>query len=167
MRAQKDSNFVNNVNENVIHGNRKQNSNGNISFRHELNKKPRSTSFNFILSLNSKMPVKDLLARIEELRDVMTSCQEKMSSLVKDYQVNVLQTAAVIAAAKITEEKAGIEKKRQRLRKQIEKERERSQETVKNVCSSAAKTIEALIRDQEKELREAVKCAEQQQEVRI
>lgn len=113
------------------------------------------------------MPVKDLLARIEELRDVMTSCQEKMSSLVKDYQVNVLQTAAVIAAAKITEEKARIEKKRQRLRKQIEKERERSQETVKNVCSSAGKTIEALIRDQEKELREAVKCAEQQQEVRI
>ena len=109
------------------------------------------------------MPVKDLLARIEELRDVMTSCQEKMSSLVKDYQVNVLQTAAVIAAAKITEEKAGIENKRQRLRKQIEKERERSQETVKN----AGKTIEALIRDQEKELREAVKCAEQQQEVRI
>lgn len=113
------------------------------------------------------MPVKDLLARIEELRNVMTSCQEKMSSLVKDYQVNVLQTAAVIAAAKITEEKAGIEKKRQRLRKQIEKERERSQETVKNVCSSAGKTIEALIRDQEKELHEAVKCAEQQQEVRI
>lgn len=113
------------------------------------------------------MPVKDLLARIEELRSVMTSCQEKMSSLVKDYQVNVLQTAAVIAAAKITEEKAGIDKKRQRLRKQIEKERERSQETVKNVCSSAGKTIEALIRDQEKELCEAVKCAEQQQEVRI
>ena len=141
--------------------------NGNIWFQHELNKKPRSTSFNFIFSLNSKMPVKDLLARIEELRDVMTSCQEKMSSLVKDYQVNVLQTAAVIAAAKITEEKAGIEKKRQRLRKQIEKERERSQETVENVCSSAGKTIEALIRDQEKELREAVKCAEQQQEVRI
>lgn len=130
-----------------------------------MNKKTRRTSFNVIFSLNRKMPVKDLLARVEELRDVMTSCQEKMSRLIKDYQVNVLQTAAVMAAAKITEEKAEIEKKRQRLREQIEKERERSQETVKNVCSSAGKTIEALMRHQKEKLRQVVKCTEVQQEV--
>ena len=111
--------------------------------------------------------MKNLLARIEELRDVMNSCQEKMTGLIQDYQVNVLQTAAVIAAAKITEEKSEIEKKRECLRKQIEKERERGRETVEDVYNSAGETIDALIRDQERELQEAMECSEKQLKVRV
>ena len=113
------------------------------------------------------MPVKNLLERIEEMRDVMNSCQEKMTGLIQDYQVNVLQTAAVIAAAKITEEKAEIEKKRECLRKQIEKERERGRETVKVVYNSAEETIDALIRDQERELQEAMERGAHQHKVKV
>ena len=102
------------------------------------------------------MPVKDLAARVQELHDVMDSCHERMKSLVHDYHVNVLQTAAVIAAAKINEEKAEIEKKREALRKQIEKEKERGHETVDKVYISAEESIDALISDQQKELREAM-----------
>ena len=110
------------------------------------------------------MSVKNLLVRVKELREVMESCQERMTNLIQDYQANVLQTAAVIAAAKINEEKGEIEKKRQSFREQIEKEKEKSRETVKNVYKSAGETIEALIKDQEKEIQEALR---RQQKVKV
>ena len=115
---------------------------------------------------NWKMSVNNLLVRVKGLRDVMESCQERFTRLVQDYQVNVLQTAAVIAAAKINEEKAEIENKRQCLREQIEKEKERSRKTVKKVYKSAEESIEALLRDQEKEFQEAMDRVERQQKVR-
>ncbi|XP_029186001.2 protein CBFA2T1-like [Acropora millepora] len=102
------------------------------------------------------MSVKNLLVRVKELREDMESCQERMTHLLQDYQLNVLQTAAVIAAAKINEEKAEIEKKRQGLREQIEKEKRRGRETVDKVYKSAGETIQALIRDHEKEIQQAM-----------
>lgn len=102
------------------------------------------------------MSVKNLLGKVKELREDMESCQERMTHLLQDYQLNVLQTAAVIAAAKINEEKAEIEKKRQCLREQIEKEKRRGRETVDKVYKSAGETIQALIRDHEKEIQEAM-----------
>ena len=94
----------------------------------------------------------------------MESCQERMTNLLQDYQLNVLQTAAVIAAAKINEEKAEIEKKRQCLREQIEKEQQRGRETVSRVYKSAGETIETLIKDHEKEIQKAM---ERQYRVRV
>lgn len=102
------------------------------------------------------MSVKNLLVRVKELREDMESCQERMTHLLQDYQLNVLQTAAVITAAKINEEKAEIEKKRQGLREQIEKEKRRGRETVDKVYKSAGETIQALIRDHEKEIQQAM-----------
>ncbi|XP_068686737.1 protein CBFA2T2-like [Montipora foliosa] len=102
------------------------------------------------------MSVKNLPGRVKELRELMESCQERMTNLLQDYQLNVLQTAAVIAAAKISEEKAEIEKKRQCLREQIEKEKQRGRETVSRVYKSAGETIENLINDHEKEIQKAM-----------
>lgn len=102
------------------------------------------------------MSVKNLLVRVKELREDMESCQERMTHLLQDYQLNVLQTAAVIAAAKINEEKAEIEKKRKGLREKIQKDKRRGRETVDKVYKSAGETIQALIRDHEKEIQQAM-----------
>lgn len=110
------------------------------------------------------MSVKDLLGRVKELRERIETCEERMKILLQDYQVNVLQTAAVIAAAKIKEEKAEIEKKRRSLREQVEKEKERGRETVNRVYKSAGETIQALVKDYEQEIQTA---NERQHSVRV
>lgn len=98
----------------------------------------------------------NLPARVKELQDAMDSCQKSTANLIKEYQLSVLQTATVVATAKIKEEKALIEKKKELLRKQIEKERESSRVAVDNVYLRAKTSIESLISDKNKELQNSM-----------
>ncbi|XP_078380778.1 uncharacterized protein LOC144663644 [Oculina patagonica] len=110
---------------------------------------------------------KNLLARVKELQDSMDSCQKSTANLIEEYQLSVLQTATVVAAAKIKEEKAQIEKKKELLRKQIEKERESSRIAVDNVYLRAKQSIESLISDKNKEVKDAMDRLKRQHKTEI
>ncbi|KAJ7369632.1 hypothetical protein OS493_037496 [Desmophyllum pertusum] len=110
---------------------------------------------------------KNLLVRVQELQDAMTSCQKSTANLIDDYQLSVLQTAAVMANSKINEEKAQIEKKKELVRRQIEKEKESSRVAVDNVYFRAKQSIEALISDKNKELQDAMTRMERQHKEEI
>lgn len=110
---------------------------------------------------------KNLLARVKELQDAMTSCQKSTANLIEEYQLSVIQTAAVVASVKIREEKEQIEKKKELLRKQIEKEKESSRIAVDNVYSRAKESIEALINDKNKELQDALDRMRRQHKAEI
>ena len=110
---------------------------------------------------------KNLLARVKELQDAMDSCQKSTANLIEEYQLSVLQTATVVAAAKIKEEKAQIEKKKELLRKQIEKERESSRIAVDNVYLRAKQSIESLISDKNREVQDAMGRLKRQHEAEI
>ena len=99
---------------------------------------------------------RNLLDRLKELQDAMDSCQRSTENLIDDYRQSVLQTAAVVAAAKINEEKVQVEKKKELLRRMIDREREASQIAVEKVHSTAKKSIQALINDKNKELQKAL-----------
>lgn len=99
---------------------------------------------------------KNLLARVKELQDAMTFCQESTANLIEEYQLSVLQTAAVVASVKIKEEKAHIEKKKELLRKQIEKEKESNRVAVDTVYQRAKQSIQLLINDKNDELQGAL-----------
>lgn len=97
----------------------------------------------------------------------MTSCQKSTANLIDDYQLSVLQTAAVMTNSKINEEKAQIEKKKELVRRQIEKEKESSRVAVDNVYFRAKQSIEALISDKNKELEDAMTRMERQHKEEI
>lgn len=155
---------VNNV-EDANHGNREtEEQNG-------LPRELKTLSFLKIL-LNSriteqeKMP-KHLLARVKELQDAMASCQNSTANLIEEYQLSVIQTASVVASAKIKEEEAHIEKKKELLRKQIEKEKESSRIAVDNVYQRAKESIEFLINDKNIELQGALERMRRQHKKEI
>ena len=122
----------------------------------------RSDTASFLeIFLNSRITEreemsKNLLARVKELQDAMTSCQKSTANLIEEYQLSVIQTAAVVASVKIKEEKAQIEKKKELLRKQIEKEKESSRLAVDTVYQRAKQSIESLINDKNDELQGAL-----------
>lgn len=99
---------------------------------------------------------RNLLDRIKELQDAMDSCQRSTENLIDDYRQSVLQTAAVVAAAKINEEKVQIERKKELFRRMIDREREAGQLAIKKVHKIAKKSIQALINDKDKELQKAL-----------
>lgn len=99
---------------------------------------------------------RNLLERIRELQDAMDSCQRSTETLIDDYRQSVLQTAAVVAAAKIREEKVQVERKKELFRRMIDREREASRLAVEKVYTTAKKSIQALINDKNKELQEAL-----------
>lgn len=110
---------------------------------------------------------KNLLSRVKELQDAMDTCQKSTANLIEEYQLSVLQTATVVAAAKIKEEKAQIEKKKELLRKQIEKERESSRIAVDNVYLRAKQSIESLICDKNNEVKDAMDRLKRQHKAEI
>ena len=110
---------------------------------------------------------KNLLARVKELQDAMTSCQKSTANLIEEYQLSVIQTAAVVASVKIKEEKAQIEKKKELLRKQIEKEKESNRIAVDTVYQRAKQSIEALISDKNDELQGALDRMRRQHKMEI
>ena len=110
---------------------------------------------------------KNLLARVKELQDAMASCQKSTVSLIEEYQLSVIQTAAVVASVKIKEEKAQIEKKKELLRKQIEKEKESSRIAVDTVYQRAKQSIESLINDKNDELQVALERMRRQHKTEI
>ena len=151
--------------EDANHGNREtEEQNG-------LPRELKTLSFLKIL-LNSriteqeKMP-KHLLARVKELQDAMASCQNSTANLIEEYQLSVIQTASVVASAKIKEEEAHIEKKKELLRKQIEKEKESSRIAVDNVYQRAKESIEFLINDKNIELQGALERMRRQHKKEI
>lgn len=110
---------------------------------------------------------KNLLARVKELQDAMASCQKSTANLIEEYQLSVIQTAAVVASVKIKEEKAQIEKKKELLRKQIEKEKESSRIAVDTVYQRAKQSIESLIHDKNDELQGALDRMRRQHKAEI
>ena len=110
---------------------------------------------------------KNLLARVKELQDAMASCQKSTANLIEEYQLSVIQTAAVVASVKIKEEKAQIEKKKELLRKQIEKEKESSRIAVDTVYQRAKESIESLINDKNTELQDALDHMRRQHKTEI
>ena len=110
---------------------------------------------------------KNLLARVKELQDAMTSCQKSTTNLIEEYQLSVLQTAAVVASVKIKEERAQIEKKKDLLRKQIEKEKESNRIAVDTVYQRAKQSIQLLINDKNDELQGALDRMRRQHKTEI
>ena len=110
---------------------------------------------------------KNLFVRVKELHDATDTYHQAATKLINDYQLNVFQTAAVVAASKIDKDKVQYEKKKELLHKQVEKEKEMSRATIERVYKSAKESIETMINDKKREVQEAIEGMERQRKEEV